>query len=176
MLERDKLEKVGLEAISLKVSRGRNKVSYIVTDLQEAIRNQEDNERYIIDIFIDILGIEEGTGEEISIGKLEGNFFESEFVMEHTDFYEICDCAGRDLEPLAAAIVDKDRCIKCGRCYISCFDGGHQAYTYNEESREITLNKDKCVGCHLCSLVCPVQAINKGEIMFRDGNTRNIVI
>lgn len=72
--------------------------------------------------------------------------------------------------------IDKDRCIKCGRCYISCFDGGHQAYTYNEESREITLNKDKCVGCHLCSLVCPVQAINKGEIMFRDGNTRNIVI
>ena len=69
MLERDKLEKVGLEAISLEVSRGRNKVSYIDTDLQEAIRSQEDKERYIIDIFIDILGIEEGTGEEISIGK-----------------------------------------------------------------------------------------------------------
>lgn len=42
MLERDKLEKVGLEAISLEVSRGRNKVSYIDTDLQEAIRSQED--------------------------------------------------------------------------------------------------------------------------------------
>lgn len=112
MLERDKLEKVGLEAISLEVSRGRNKVSYINTDLQEAIRSQEDNERYIIDIFIDILGIEEGTGEEISIGKLEGNFFESEFVMGDTDFYGICDCVGRDLEPLAATIVDKDGCIK----------------------------------------------------------------
>lgn len=112
MLERNKLEKVGLEAISLEVSRGRNKVSYIDTDLQEAIRNQEDNERYIIDIFIDIIGIEESTGEEISIGKLEGNFFESEFVMEDTDFYAICDCVGRDLEPLAATIVDKDGCIK----------------------------------------------------------------
>lgn len=72
--------------------------------------------------------------------------------------------------------IDKDRCIECGRCYVSCFDGGHQAYTYDEETREITLNKDKCVGCHLCSLVCPVGAIGKGEIMYRDGNVREIVM
>ena len=72
--------------------------------------------------------------------------------------------------------IDKDRCIGCGRCYVSCFDGGHQAYTYDEETREITLNKDKCVGCHLCSLVCPVGAIGKGEIMYRDGNVKEIVM
>lgn len=72
--------------------------------------------------------------------------------------------------------IDKDRCIECGRCYVSCFDGGHQAYTYDEETREITLNKDKCVGCHLCSLVCPVGAIGKGEIMYRDGNVKEIVL
>ena len=91
-------------------------VNYIDTDLEEAIRSQEDNERYIIDIYIDILGIEEGTGEEISIGKLEGNFFESEFAMEDTDFYQICDCAGRDLEPLAEAIIDKDGNVKENIC------------------------------------------------------------
>lgn len=72
--------------------------------------------------------------------------------------------------------IDKDRCIACGRCYVSCFDGGHQAYTYNEENREITLDKEKCVGCHLCTLVCPVGAIDKGEIMFRDGKVREIVM
>ncbi|MEW9079957.1 NAD-dependent dihydropyrimidine dehydrogenase subunit PreA [Terrisporobacter glycolicus] len=72
--------------------------------------------------------------------------------------------------------IDEDKCLGCGRCYVSCFDGGHQAYTYNEETREITLNKDKCVGCHLCSLVCPVGAINKGEIMFRDGKEKEIVM
>ncbi|MCC3867911.1 NAD-dependent dihydropyrimidine dehydrogenase subunit PreA [Terrisporobacter mayombei] len=72
--------------------------------------------------------------------------------------------------------INKDKCIGCGRCYVSCFDGGHQAYTYNEETREITLNKDKCVGCHLCSLVCPVGAIDKGEIMFRDGKEKEIVM
>lgn len=72
--------------------------------------------------------------------------------------------------------IDEDKCLGCGRCYVSCFDGGHQAYTYNEETREITLNKDKCVGCHLCSLVCPVSAISKGEIMFRDGKEKEIVM
>lgn len=72
--------------------------------------------------------------------------------------------------------IDEDKCLGCGRCYVSCFDGGHQAYTYNEETREITLNKDKCVGCHLCSLVCPVGAIGKGEIMFRDGKEKEIVM
>jgi len=45
--------------------------------------------------------------------------------------------------------IDKDKCLGCGRCYVSCFDGGHQAYTYNEETREISLNKDKCVGMSL---------------------------
>ncbi|MEG2246717.1 MAG: NAD-dependent dihydropyrimidine dehydrogenase subunit PreA [Peptostreptococcaceae bacterium] len=72
--------------------------------------------------------------------------------------------------------IDKDKCIECGRCYVSCFDGGHQAYTYNEESREVTLDKDKCVGCHLCSLVCPVKAISKGEIFFKDDNKKEIVM
>jgi len=72
--------------------------------------------------------------------------------------------------------IDEDKCLGCGRCYVSCFDGGHQAYTYNEETREISLNKDKCVGCHLCSLVCPVGAIGKGEIMFRDGKEKEIVM
>ena len=48
MIERDKLEKVGLEAISLEVCRGRNKVSYIDSDVEEAIISQEYNEKYII--------------------------------------------------------------------------------------------------------------------------------
>lgn len=72
--------------------------------------------------------------------------------------------------------IDKDRCIGCGRCYVSCFDGGHQAYTYDEETREITLDKEKCVGCHLCSLVCPVGSISKGDIKFRSGREREIII
>ena len=55
----------------------------------------------------------------------------------------------------------KERCIGCGRCEISCADGGHQAITLNAE-REPKLNGKKCVGCHLCLLVCPQRAIKPG--------------
>ena len=53
----------------------------------------------------------------------------------------------------------KERCIGCGRCMISCADGGHQAITLDEQ-RHPVLNGKKCVGCHLCVLVCPQKAIS----------------
>ena len=52
----------------------------------------------------------------------------------------------------------KERCIGCGRCVISCADGGHQAIRLDEKRRPV-LNGRKCVGCHLCLIVCPQQAI-----------------
>ncbi|MBR5345781.1 MAG: NAD-dependent dihydropyrimidine dehydrogenase subunit PreA [Clostridia bacterium] len=52
----------------------------------------------------------------------------------------------------------RDRCIGCGRCVISCSDGGHQAIRLDDK-RHPVLNGAKCVGCHLCILVCPQQAI-----------------
>lgn len=53
----------------------------------------------------------------------------------------------------------RERCVGCGRCYISCRDGGHQALSFDGETRRPTLIPNKCVGCHLCVLVCPAQAI-----------------
>ena len=52
----------------------------------------------------------------------------------------------------------REKCIGCGRCSISCADGGHQAIRLNE-NRQPVLNGKKCVGCHLCVLVCPMKAI-----------------
>ena len=53
---------------------------------------------------------------------------------------------------------DREKCIGCGRCFISCMDGGHQAITFGED-RQPHLVGTKCVGCHLCRLVCPAGAI-----------------
>ena len=53
---------------------------------------------------------------------------------------------------------NRERCIGCGRCAISCSDGGHQAIHLNEDRLPV-LNGKRCVGCHLCILVCPQRAI-----------------
>lgn len=53
----------------------------------------------------------------------------------------------------------RDLCIGCGRCVISCMDGGHQALRFNARRRPV-LDPAECVGCHLCTLVCPARAIS----------------
>ena len=55
---------------------------------------------------------------------------------------------------------DKELCIGCGRCEVSCSDGGHQAIVFDHEIRRPRLVGTKCVGCHLCRLVCPAGAIS----------------
>ena len=57
--------------------------------------------------------------------------------------------------------IDPARCIGCGRCTISCADGGHSALKLDENRRPV-LNGRRCVGCHLCRLVCSQGAITPG--------------
>ena len=64
--------------------------------------------------------------------------------------------------------IDYDKCVSCGRCYISCYDGAHQAIDWDEKTRKVTIDKDRCVGCQLCLHVCPVDGcITPGEIYFK---------
>ncbi len=58
---------------------------------------------------------------------------------------------------------NKNDCLGCGRCYLSCYDGGHQALRQEEITGKPIMNANKCVGCHLCVAVCPVQAITAGS-------------
>ena len=90
------------------------------------------------------------------------------------DFSNVRDAVGLGLDTLSATtdVLERDtvifpqflreRCIGCGRCSISCADGGHQAITMDENRRPI-LNGKNCVGCHLCLLVCPQRAIVPGK-------------
>ena len=54
---------------------------------------------------------------------------------------------------------DKQLCVGCGRCEMSCNDGGHQAIVFDHDTRQPRLVGTKCVGCHLCRIVCPTGAI-----------------
>ena len=77
-----------------------------------------------------------------------------EFVSETTDVLE------RDTILFPKFL--RERCIGCGRCVISCADGGHQALRLDDDRRPV-LDGRKCVGCHLCVLVCPERAIASGR-------------
>lgn len=64
-----------------------------------------------------------------------------------------------DRDTIIYPTFNKDKCVGCGRCQISCSDGGHQAIVFDAETRQPRLIGSKCVGCHLCRLVCPSGAI-----------------
>ncbi len=68
-----------------------------------------------------------------------------------------------DRKTIVYPVIDREKCVGCGRCYISCADAGHQAINFNEEERKPRVNGEKCVGCHLCLLVCPCSAIDKSK-------------
>ena len=64
-----------------------------------------------------------------------------------------------DRETMVYPKIDRDKCMGCGRCYVSCMDGGHQAIDFDANTRQPRIIGTKCVGCHLCRLVCPTGAI-----------------
>lgn len=76
----------------------------------------------------------------------------------------------RDFKLIAK--INDDKCIGCGRCYISCNDAAHQAITWDEAERKPAVDKEKCVGCHLCLNVCPVMdCIVPGDLVWKDGRS-----
>ena len=66
-----------------------------------------------------------------------------------------------------------DKCVGCGRCFISCQDGGHSAIKFELKTRKPLLDGTKCVGCHLCKQVCPNNAISIVERRIPNKNARN---
>ena len=60
-------------------------------------------------------------------------------------------------------VFNNELCSGCGRCYLSCMDGGHQAIKFDPETRRPKLIGSKCVGCHLCRQVCRFGAIGEAD-------------
>ena len=63
------------------------------------------------------------------------------------------------LKQQLAALVDPDKCIGCGKCAVSCSDGGKQAIQLETSLRKALVCTEKCTGCGLCQIVCPTGAI-----------------
>lgn len=83
-----------------------------------------------------------------------------------------------DLNRVSKAVIDQQKCIQCGRCYIACEDTAHQAITTQRNGqRYFEVKEDECVGCNLCVNVCPVpecitlRELAPGELDRRTGLT-----
>ena len=61
-----------------------------------------------------------------------------------------------NLNYITKAVIDQEKCIRCGRCYAACEDTSHQAIAMSAE-RVFTVKDEECVACNLCVNVCPVE-------------------
>jgi Nif-specific ferredoxin III len=62
--------------------------------------------------------------------------------------------------PTFVEVLDKAKCIACGRCYKSCPSGVMELDSYeDDEENEINfmklVNDANCIGCKVCAGVCP---------------------
>lgn len=77
-----------------------------------------------------------------------------------SEIKSFCTPADLDRATKIYPVFNSDKCIHCGRCFISCEDAGHQAITFDKNTRTPKLNGQKCAGCLLCKLICPASAIS----------------
>jgi len=60
-------------------------------------------------------------------------------------------------EQHVVALVNDDKCINCGKCYMTCNDTGYQAIKFDAVTHIPKIVDEDCTGCTLCASVCPVQ-------------------
>jgi len=55
----------------------------------------------------------------------------------------------------AISVVDFDKCVGCGQCYLTCRDGAAEAISMNADRRPV-VDEELCFGCLMCKHICPV--------------------
>ena len=55
-------------------------------------------------------------------------------------------------------IVDKEKCIGCGKCYDKC-PKGPRIYKKDEDGKYYAFDVSDCHNCKICVATCPVDAI-----------------
>lgn len=56
-----------------------------------------------------------------------------------------------------APVINEDKCLQCGRCYLACADSGYQAITFDGYNTFPKIVEEDCTGCAICHAVCPVE-------------------
>jgi len=59
-------------------------------------------------------------------------------------------------EEHVVALVNDDKCINCGKCYMTCADSGYQAIRFDAVTHLPKVVDEDCTGCTLCLSVCPI--------------------
>ena len=114
-----------------------------------------------------------GTGKTTLTASLIPYFSENGVVIADCDvdapdlhiLLEPTQISKEDFSGLKAPLIDKEKCIKCGKCSTHC--------KFNAINENIDFNQKKCEGCAVCELVCPVGAIKMidrkvGEVFLAD--------
>jgi len=65
------------------------------------------------------------------------------------------DIAKMDRDTFLIPEIDEEKCLQCGRCYLTCADSGYQAIKFGGFDK-FPVATDDCTGCALCHAVCPV--------------------
>lgn len=60
-------------------------------------------------------------------------------------------------KPLAYPQINREKCVRCGKCVTICEESEHQALHLIDGY--IDVNEKRCAGCGLCRFVCPAGAI-----------------
>ena len=55
----------------------------------------------------------------------------------------------------AISLIDHEKCVGCGQCFLTCRDAAAQAITMNADRKPI-VDEDECFGCLMCKHICPV--------------------